>query len=96
MRLYSNLAVSALVLVELRAQVAARVRPPERAVVRQAHRRLSQTEVANLISAYREQVPVKELAHRFGIHRVTVTALLRRHGVELRDWRRSYKAQDAS
>jgi hypothetical protein len=27
---------------------------------------------------------VKELAQRFGIHRVTVTTLLRRHGVELR------------
>jgi predicted DNA binding protein len=29
-------------------------------------------------------VPIKELAQRFGIHRTTVTELLRRHGVKLR------------
>jgi hypothetical protein len=37
-----------------------------------------------LINAYEQQVPVKELAQRFGIHRLTVTALLQRNGVELR------------
>jgi transposase len=42
------------------------------------------TEVAELIKEYEQQASVKELAQRFGIHRVTVTALLRRHGVELR------------
>jgi Mn-dependent DtxR family transcriptional regulator len=42
------------------------------------------TEVAELIKDYERQVPVKELAERFGVHRLTVTALLRRHGVQLR------------
>jgi hypothetical protein len=41
------------------------------------------TEVTELIKEYEKQASVKELAQRFGIHRVTVTALLRRHGVEL-------------
>jgi DNA-directed RNA polymerase specialized sigma24 family protein len=40
--------------------------------------------VTQLIKAYGEQASVKELAQSFGIHRVTVTALLRRHRVELR------------
>jgi hypothetical protein len=34
--------------------------------------------------AYGQGVPINQLAQRFGIHRVTVTAPLRRHGVELR------------
>jgi lambda repressor-like predicted transcriptional regulator len=42
------------------------------------------TDVAELIKEYEQQVPVKDLAQRFGIHRATVTALLQRHGVELR------------
>jgi hypothetical protein len=82
-RLYSNLAVGGLALVELRVQAATRHRPADRAVARQVHHRLSQAEVAEMISAYRQGEPVKELAQRFGIHRVTVTAILRRHDVEL-------------
>jgi transposase len=42
------------------------------------------SEITELIKKYEQQVPVKELAKQFGIHRLTVTALLRRHGVELR------------
>jgi transposase len=34
--------------------------------------------------AYRDGESITHLAQRFGIHRVTVAALLRRHGVELR------------
>jgi hypothetical protein len=34
--------------------------------------------------SYGQDEPIKELAQRFGIHRMTVTELLRRHGVELR------------
>jgi DNA-binding CsgD family transcriptional regulator len=51
---------------------------------RQHQRRLSPTEVIELIVAYGDGESIKHLAQRFGIHRVTVTALLRRHGVELR------------
>jgi hypothetical protein len=42
------------------------------------------TEVTELIKAYEQQETIKALAQRFDIHRVTVSALLRRHGVELR------------
>jgi transposase-like protein len=44
-------------------------------------------DVAELIKVYEQQVPVKDLAQRFGIHRATVTVLLQRHGVELRKLR---------
>jgi transposase-like protein len=52
--------------------------------LRQRHRRLSMTEVTELIKEYEQQATVKELAQLFGINRMTVTALLQRHGVELR------------
>jgi transposase len=51
---------------------------------RQNQRRISMTEVRMLIKEYEQRASVKDLAQRFGIHRLTVTALLRRHGVELR------------
>lgn len=83
-RLYSNLSCGGAQLRLVRFASAAR-RPaegPKRP--KQHHRRLSQAEVFELIAAYGEQLSIKELAQRFGIHRVTVTALLRRHGVVLR------------
>ena len=53
-------ALSALALVESRVQARAhRLRPPE---------------VMELIEAYQQNEPVNQLALRFGIHRVTVTA----------------------
>ena len=51
---------------------------------RQRQRRLSATETAELIKAYERQIPVKDLAKQFGVHRSTVTALLQRNGVALR------------
>jgi hypothetical protein len=51
---------------------------------RQRQRRLGMAEVMELIKAYEQQESIKELAQRFGIHRTTVTSLLRRHGVALR------------
>jgi transcriptional regulator of acetoin/glycerol metabolism len=51
---------------------------------RQLQRRLTDAEVAELVTAYEDHELVHEIAQRFGIHRTTVTALLRRHGVELR------------
>ena len=52
--------------------------------MRHAYHRLGSAEVAELIEVYRAARSIKQLAQRFGIHRVPVTALLRRHGVELR------------
>jgi hypothetical protein len=42
------------------------------------------TEVTELIKEYECQVRIEDLAHRFGIHRLTVAAHIQRHGVELR------------
>jgi hypothetical protein len=50
----------------------------------QHHHRLSPTDITELIAAYSRAEPVHRIAKRFGIHRATVTALLKRHGVELR------------
>ena len=41
------------------------------------------TEITNLIKKYEQQASVKDLAKQFGIHRLTVTAHLQRHGVKL-------------
>ena len=51
---------------------------------RQHQRRLSMTEATELIKEYEQHASIKDLAKQFGIHRLTVTALVRRHGVELR------------
>lgn len=45
----------------------------------QRQRRLSLTEVAELIKEYESGLTVKGLAQGFGVHRVTVTALPHRH-----------------
>jgi DNA-binding NtrC family response regulator len=93
-RLYSNLSAEADHLRRVRS-AASSPRPVDgHERPRQHQRRLSMTEVTKLISAYEQQASVKELAHKelahkelaqqFGIHRTTVTALLQRHGVELR------------
>ena len=39
------------------------------------------TEVTELIKEYEQQATVKELAQRFGIHRLTVSALLSATGL---------------
>jgi len=46
--------------------------------------RLSERQVAALVDAYRAGATVYELAVRFGIHRVTVSAHLHRQGVTVR------------
>jgi hypothetical protein len=83
-RLYSNLSREA----ELLRRVGSAASSPRPAdgsrQARQHQRRLSMTEVTKLIKAYDEQETIKELAKRCGIHRLTVTALLRRRGAQLR------------
>jgi transposase len=84
-RLYSNPPREADYLRQVQS-AASSPRPAERPKRhrRQHQRRLNMTEIKELIKECERQVPVKELAQRFGIHRLTVTALLRRYGVELR------------
>jgi DNA-directed RNA polymerase specialized sigma24 family protein len=51
-------------------------------------RRLGPDELSKLVAAYREGVPVEELAASFGVNRTTVLGHVRRQGVPKRDRRR--------
>jgi transcriptional regulator with XRE-family HTH domain len=68
----------------VRAKATSSPRRREQVVTRQSQIRLDPQDANSLATAYRDGMTIKELARRFGIHRSTVTALLRRHGVELR------------
>jgi predicted DNA binding protein len=57
-------------------------RPRERQNSRQTQVRLGPREVEALKVAYSEGMRIAELAKMFGIHRTTVTAVLRRSGVQ--------------
>jgi len=84
MHAYSNLSREAECLHRLRRE-ALSPRPARGAKrPRQHQRRINKAEVRELIKEYEQGALIKELAQRFGIHRLTVTALLRRHGVKLR------------
>jgi lambda repressor-like predicted transcriptional regulator len=57
-------------------------RPPNKGVAtRQVQRRLSEADAYKLVAAYRQGAGVKELAKHFGIHRDTVSEVLKRAGV---------------
>ena len=62
----------------------ARRPPPEEAgrLSNPIQRRLSTTEIDELIAAYRSGVTISELADRHGVHRSTVAATFDRHNVE--------------
>jgi len=52
--------------------------------LRQTHRRLNAAEVQELIKQYGHGLTMNELAKKWGIHRVTVAACLKRAGVAVR------------
>jgi DNA-directed RNA polymerase specialized sigma24 family protein len=83
-RLYSNPEARLETLQKSLASAISKLRPGEQPVTRQTQIRLAPHEVKALAAAYRDGKTIKELAQRFGIHRLTVTALLRRHRVEMR------------
>jgi DNA-binding CsgD family transcriptional regulator len=56
-------------------------------------RRLGPDEVIELVAAYRQGIPVEELAASFQINRTTVLGHVRRHGVPKRD-RRALRQDD--
>ncbi|MHB2024881.1 MAG: helix-turn-helix domain-containing protein [Mycobacteriales bacterium] len=56
-------------------------------------RRLGPEEVAALVAAYRQGVPVEELATSFRVNRTTVLWHARRHGIAKRD-RRALRLDD--
>ena len=57
----------------------------------QRQRRLERPEQEELVARYQGGDLMSELARRYGIHRRTVSAILKRHGVPTRaqDWPRS-------
>ncbi|MGH9081896.1 MAG: hypothetical protein ACRDWN_00985 [Acidimicrobiales bacterium] len=50
-------------------------------------RRLGPDEVVELVAAYRQGIPVEDLAMSFRINRTTVLGHVRRHGIPKRDRR---------
>lgn len=56
-------------------------------------RRLGPGEVTELVAAYRQGVPVEELATSFRVNQTTVLGHVRRHGVPKRN-RRAIRADD--
>ena len=57
-------------------------------------RRLGPDQLSELVAAYREGVPVDELARSFGVNRTTVLGHVRRQGVPKRDRRRALLGDD--
>ncbi|MGC4152315.1 MAG: helix-turn-helix domain-containing protein [Propionicimonas sp.] len=51
---------------------------------RQSQTRLNASNRAALLDSYAAGVPVRELADRFGVHRATVSELVRRAGIPIR------------
>jgi lambda repressor-like predicted transcriptional regulator len=60
-------------------------RPRGRPVSRQKQIRLDFHQATALAAAYRDGKKINELAQQYGVHRTTVSALLRRFDVELRE-----------
>jgi transposase-like protein len=55
-----------------------------------AQRRLSPTDIVDLVEAYQADATISQLAVHFGIHRTTVTGHLDRHGVPRRSEQTSW------
>jgi DNA-binding transcriptional regulator LsrR (DeoR family) len=81
---YSNPKAGLETLPKLLVKATSSPRPHERTTFRQSQVRLEPLQVGALASAYAEGKGIKELAQRYGVHRVTVASLLRRLGVEPR------------
>jgi hypothetical protein len=82
--LYSNPGARLEILLQLLVKATSSPRQHERPASRQSQIRLNPHQASALETAYRAGKTIKHLAGTFGVHRVTVTSLLRRHGVELR------------
>jgi DNA-directed RNA polymerase specialized sigma24 family protein len=85
-RHYSNPKAGLESLPKLLARATSARRPYEHTAARQIQVRLDAQEAYELGMAYTSGKPMTELAERFGIHRTTVTAVLRRLGVEPRQF----------
>jgi lambda repressor-like predicted transcriptional regulator len=83
-RLYSNPKAKLEVLPNLLVRAASAPRPHERPSSWQTQVRLDPHKAKELAAAYSTGTTTNELSARFGIHRATVTAILHRLGVNLR------------
>jgi lambda repressor-like predicted transcriptional regulator len=83
-RLYSNPGAGLETLPKLLVKATTSPRPRERITSRQAQVRLESHQVSALATAYSVGNAANVLAARFGVHRATVTAILHRLGVDLR------------
>jgi lambda repressor-like predicted transcriptional regulator len=81
---YSNPKAGLETLPKLLVKAKSSLRPHERPVLWQTQVRLDRHQAQALAAAYRGGNATNELAARFGIHRATVTAILHRMGVDLR------------
>jgi transposase-like protein len=79
---YSNPKAGLEILPKLLVKATSTRRPPERPTSRQAQVRLDPYEANAVAAAYRNGETIKELAGRYGIHRVTAASMLRRLGVD--------------
>jgi lambda repressor-like predicted transcriptional regulator len=83
-RLYSNPKVELETVLHLLDKAASARRSHERTTSRQAQVRLNPHQADALAAAYLDGTTIKELAGRYGIHRLTAASMLRRLGVERR------------
>jgi hypothetical protein len=81
---YSNQHGQAMYLQQMYEIASSMRRPRQQAASRQGQVRLDLPQVNDLIKGYRAGASAKVLAASFGIHRITVTAILQRQGVDLR------------
>lgn len=56
---------------------------------------LSEARQAEAVAQYVSGAPVKEIANRFGVHRVTVSEICKRHGVEFHSTTRRVTKEQA-
>jgi lambda repressor-like predicted transcriptional regulator len=83
-RLYSNRKAWLETLLQLLVKATSARRPSGRPVTIQAQIRLNPDQAMELAAAYRAGKTMKELAQRYGVHRATVSTMLRRFEVEQR------------
>jgi DNA-directed RNA polymerase specialized sigma24 family protein len=84
MRLYSNRKAGLETLPKLLVRATSARRPREWSAPRHTQVRLNPDQAKELAAAYRAGRTIRELAQRYGVHRTTVSTMLRRFDVELR------------
>jgi AraC-like DNA-binding protein len=84
LRLYSNRQKLPKRLHDVRSEAIFHVRARAAPAMRQSQHRLDGAAIAQLVESYLSGSAIRDLAGEFGVHRTTVTTLLRREHVELR------------